>query len=597
MLRKHTYIFLFLATTLAFVNAKSFAEEEKMYGLAMHGTPKYDESATHLEYANPDAPKGGSVKMAAIGTFDTLNPYTIKGNAAQGLNLVYDRLMTRVWDEPFTMYPLIAESIEVPKNRKSLTVHLNPKARFHDGSPITADDVIFSYNILKEHGRPNMQRIYQIATKVEKKSDHTVYFQFGVDKDHETVMIFAMMPVLSKKYWENRDFTETTLEIPVSSGPYKIKSVDAGKNVVYERVKDYWAKDLMPNVGHHNFDEITYEYYRDDLVTFEAFKKGLFDIYREYDVARWANNYDFEALTSGDVKKEAFQHGRPERARGIIFNTRRRPFDNRTVREYLTHSFDFDWINKNLFYGQYQRSTSYFPNSDLAFNSVPMEEKRETNSIMTKFKDKIHPHAMINNWAPMNAPLRVRLSRANSFLDAEKYRVIDNKRTNTETGEALAFEIIVNNAEDQKIAQAYQRTLKKLGIEVRVRLLDNAAFIDRLTNYDYDMVIHYWRLTLSPGTEQHLYWSCEASKTLGQWNYAGVCNPVIDHLSKEIANAKDRKTLVGYARAIDQILMHDYYMIPLHYSGKDYISYKANINHPEKTPIYGPVLETWWQKQ
>lgn len=578
---------------ISFASTNVLAEE--MFGLAMHGEPKYNQESKHLEYANPSAPKGGSVKMAAIGTFDTLNPYSLKGKSAQGLNLVYDRLMARVWDEPFSMYPLIAEKIDVSKGRRSLTVHINPKARFHDNSPITADDVIFSYNTLKEHGRPNMQRIYKIANKVEKIDDLTVHFQFGIGKDQETVMIFAMMPILSKKYWENRDFSATTLEPPLLNGPYKIKSIDAGKKITYERVENYWAADQLPNVGHNNFNEVTYDYFRDDLVAFEAFKKGDFDIRREYDVSRWATNYNFSSLENGSTKKEEFQHGRPERARGIIFNTRRRPFDNRTIRQYMSNVLDFEWINKNLFHDQYKRTVSYFPNSELAFNSK-LENQREAFSILSQYRDKIHPNAAIMKWEPEPTPLRQRLVDAGHFLDAENYIVQDGKRANIETGEALEFEIIVNNAEDQKIAQAYQRTIKKLGITARVRLLDSASFIDRITNYDYDMVIHYWRSTLSPGTEQYLYWSCEAAKTTSQWNYAGVCDPVIDELSKNIANARTRKKLVGYAQAIDQILMHNFYMIPLHYSGKDYISYKATLDHPETTPIYGPVLETWWQK-
>ena len=306
-----------------------------MFGIAMHGATKYTKSSPHLDYANPDAPKGGDIKQASIGTFDTLNPYTIKGTAADGLNLYYDRLMQRVWDEPFTMYPLIAESIDVPEDRSSVTFHINKKARFHDGSAITADDVLYSFETLKEYGRPNMRRIYKLVSKAEKIDDHTVHFAFGEGYDRETVMIVAMMPVLSKAWWtaDGRDFDSTTLTPPLSNGPYNIKSLEVGRRITYERVPDYWATDLLVNRGHFNFGSVTYDYYRDDGVAFESFKTGDLDIRREWDAAKWASAYNFPALNTGKVKAESLSHGRPERVRALIFNTRRPPFDDIEVRK------------------------------------------------------------------------------------------------------------------------------------------------------------------------------------------------------------------------------------------------------------------------
>ncbi|MBU0800452.1 MAG: extracellular solute-binding protein, partial [Alphaproteobacteria bacterium] len=335
-------------------------------GLAMHGTPKYGADASHLDYVNPDAPKGGTLRQAGIGTFDTLNPFSIKGKAAEGLNLTYDRLMARVWDEPFTLYPLIAERVEVPEDRSSFTVHINPKARFHDNTPITADDVLFSYETLKTSGRPNMRRIYALATSVTKDGPLTVTFKFGPGYDRETVMIFAIMPVLSKSYWSARTFDSTTLDIPVTNGPYKIASIDPGRKITYERVKDYWAADLLPNKGQFNFDTITYDYFRDDMIALEAFKAGNLDIRREYDAGRWASSYDFPAVRAGDVRLDSIGHNRAERVRSFIFNARRPPFDDRRVRMALTQVLDFDWINHTLFHGQYNQIRSYFPNTELA---------------------------------------------------------------------------------------------------------------------------------------------------------------------------------------------------------------------------------------
>ena len=329
----------------------AYATEKKKwpFGLAMHGQPKYSAAATHLDYVNTQAPKGGKLKIAAIGTFDTLNPYSIKGKASQGLNLVYDRLMGRVWDEPFTMYPLIAERVEIPLDRSSITVHINPKAVFHDNSPVTADDVIFSFETLRDEGRPNMRRVYKLVESVEKRDDSTVHFSLGEGYDRETVMILAMMPVLSKTYWQGRTFDQTTLEAPVANGPYRIKTVDIGRSITYERVPDYWAANLLTNAGHHNFDEITYEYYRDDGVSFEAFASGQTDLRREGDLRKWFDAYDFPALKNGEIIKESLPHNRPEKARGLIFNTRRAPFDDVRVREALNLLLDRYQINQTLF--------------------------------------------------------------------------------------------------------------------------------------------------------------------------------------------------------------------------------------------------------
>ncbi len=537
----------------------------------MTGSPKYTAQSDHLDYANPAAPKGGTLKQAAIGTFDTVNPYNIKGKSVQGMDQVTDRLMARVWDEPFTMYPMIAEQVDVPADRSSITFYLNPKARFHDGSPILADDVLFTFETLKTYGRPNMRRIYKLVSKAEKLDDRTVKFSLGDGYDRETIMILSLMPVLSKAYWTGKDFDKTTLTPFLSSGPYKIASIDPGRKVTYEKVKDYWAADLLPNRGLYNFDKIVYDYYRDDSVAFEAFKTGDLNLRREWDAGLWKSGYEFPAMTQGKAVKEPLQHGRPDRVRGFIFNTRREPFKDIRVRQALNLLFDFEWVNQNLYHGLYGRINSYFPNTDLAAKDTPppivntsTEQKREN------------------------------MRKADALLKEAGWVIKNGARVNAKTGKPLTFEIMLDDPGNEKIALSFVRSLKRMGISPFVRVLDSAAFLGRLNNYDFDMTLYYWMSTLSPGTEQYLYWSCEAADSPSRWNYAGICDKNIDLLSKSIATAKTREELVGKVQALDKALMAGTYMIPLYYNPVDYVAYWKPLAHPDIMPLYGTVLETWW---
>lgn len=553
--------------TLFFLLLSLPAQASEQHGIAMVGAPKYNTQSTHLEYANPDAPKGGVLKQSATGSFDTLNPYNIKGRPAQGLNLTMDKLMARVWDEPFALYPLIAERIDVPEDRSSITFTLNPKAQFHDGTPITTDDVLFTYETLKEKGRPNQRRIYKMATPSVIDSQ-TIKFKLGKGHDRETVMIFGLMPVLSKAYWQDKEFNKTTLEAPLGSGPYKIKSAEAGKQITYERVKEYWAQDLLTNKGHHNFDTITYEYYRDDTVALESFKKGDLSLRREWDAGNWNSNYkNLDAIK--DAVKEEIKHGRAEKVRGFIFNTRRAPFDDIKVRKALNEFFDFDWMNKNLFYDAYQQVNSFYPNTYLSRD--------------------------IKEQPPLSP--REKLRKGNKLLNEAGWIIKDGKRVNKETGDAMSFDILLDNPSDEKIALALTRSFKKMGITANVRVLDSSAYRARLNDYDFDMILHYWHSTLSPGTEQYLYWSCEAAKTPAQWNYAGICDPQIDALAKAIPTAKTRAELVANTQKLDQTLWDASLMIPLYYNPTDYVAYWKPLKRPENTPLYGIVTETWWMEQ
>lgn len=560
----------------------------------MHGTPKYGPDASHLEYANPGAPKGGVLRQAGIGTFDTLNPFSLKGKAAEGMTYTYDRLMARVWDEPFTMYPLIAQRAEVPADRSGITFHIDPRARFHDGSAITADDVLFSFETLKAHGRANMRRVYALANNAEKTGSLTVAFKFGPGYDRETAMIFAMMPVLSKAYWSGREFDSTTLEIPLTNGPYKIASVDPGRKITYERVKDYWAADLLPNKGLFNFDTVTYDYFRDDMVAFEAFKAGNLDLRRELDAGRWASAYDFPAVRDGSVKLDSVYHNRAERVRGLIYNSRRAPFDDIRVRTALAQVLDFDWINQSLFHGQVKQVRSFFPNTELAAKDAPSAEEL---ALLEPFRDNLPPEVFGPAWAPPKTKdptdQRVNLRRADKLLTETGWIVKDGKRVNAD-GKPFTFEIILSDTADEKIALSYVRSLKRLGVEATVRVLDSAQFIARLNEYDYDMVLYYWQNSLSPGTEQMIYWPCESAKQPARQNFAGVCTPASDKIAAAIAGTTTREELVAHARALDRVLTWGHYMIPLYYTGKDYAAVRVGIKRPDKVPLYGIVTETWW---
>lgn len=546
------------------------AKAERVYALSMHGSRYEDGTIKQLSYVNAAAPKGGTLSEGVIGTFDTLNPYNIKGRPAQGLELITDRLMVRVWDEPFTLIPQIAASADLPEDRSWIIFTLDPRAVFHDGTPITSADVLFSYDTLKQYGRPNMRRIYQLGTP-EILDTRRIKFTFGDGYDRETAMIFAMMPVLSKAYWEGRNFDTTTLEPPLTSGPYKIARIEPGRQIVYERVADYWGKDLLIARGQYNFDRIIYDYYRDDSVALEAFKAGAFSLRREWDAGLWHSAYDFPALHAGRIKKEALSHGRPDRVRGFIMNTRRAPFDDIRVREAMSYLFDFEWANKNLYHGQYKRISSFYPNTDLATPDIPPPPVNETR-----------------------AQKRANMIKADTLLKEAGWIIKDGKRVQAQDGRIMRFELLADDPSQEKLALSFVNGLSKMGIEARVRIADTANFRGRLNEYDFDMVLYFWLSTLSPGTEQYLYWSCESADIKGRWNYAGICDSDIDRLSRSIADARTRTDLKAHTHALDRLLMAGHYFVPLYYNDQDFVAYDSRLKRPETVPLYGMVIESWW---
>ena len=537
------------------------------FGIAMHGDPalKYGD---HLPYANINAPQGGILKQGYVGTFDTINPFTIKGKAAQGLNFFYDRLTIRSWDEPFTLYPLIAEHISTPADRSSITFTIDKRATFNDGSPITAHDVAFSFETLRDKGRPNMRQVYKMVTKFDVPNDHTITFYLGADRTRESVMIIAMMPVLSKSYWSQHNFDTTTFDIPVSNGPYKIKSIDAGRRIVFEKDKNYWAKDLPHLHGLYNFNQISFDYFRDDGVAFEAFKSGDIDIRTEIDPAKWQTSYKGLRIDNGQIQKHIIPHHRTERMWGFIFNTRRAPFENGNVRKALSLAIDRPWINKNLFHNQYKLTNSFFANSDLSFVQSDISER----------------------------DVRTKLKEADSLLKQAGWIIKGGRRINKNTQKQLTFEILIGSPEDEKIALAYKRTLMRLGVDVRLRSLDSTSFRDRLMRYDYDMALYFWQNSLSPGTEQALNFGCKAANEDGRFNYAGICTKEIDNIVYKLPDIATRDGLVASTRALDKLLIDATIAIPLFQAGVDRIAADKRIGIPSAPALYGTVFEALWDK-
>jgi len=567
---------------------------EKLHAIAMHGKPLYPADYQYIGYANPDAPKRGEVKLSKTGSFDNINSLVVFGNSAEGLQYLNDRLMQRAWDEPFTLYGLVAKSIEVADDRSWIIFHLDEKAQFHDGKPMTTEDVKFSYEMYRKHGHPVRRRVYGLVKDVQIISDRDIKFTFGEGYDKESVLILAMMEVLPKHYWQNHDISKTTLEIPLCSGPYKIKELEPGRKISYQRVEDYWAKDHPVNKGRYNFDTIIYNYYRDDNISLQSFKAGDYDIRQEYDISKWNKSYDFKNLSEGKVVKEEIEHHRPEWLKAMIFNTRRELFADKKVRKALGLMFDFDWVNKNFFFGEFKRVESVFSNSELAATGSPTPEELK---MLEPYKDVLPSEIFGDAWKAPTNDLRSNKREAVALLKDAGWVYKDQKLVNEKTGKRFSFEILVNDPNDEKVVLAFVRSLDQIGIEVNTRSVDSAQFVGRLESFDYDMVVYQWINSLSPGNEQVNYWGSAAADNNGSRNYAGVRNKAVDAIAASIAHSDDRPSLVASSKALDRVIMQGYYFVPLYYLGKDLVARDVNIKRPSITPTYGIVQETWWSEK
>ncbi|MBI1273617.1 MAG: ABC transporter substrate-binding protein [Alphaproteobacteria bacterium] len=576
------------------------------HAIAMHGAPKYPDGFKHFDYVNPDAPKDGTLHMAQTGSFDSLNPFIVRGAAAAGIPYIYDTLMARSRDEPFTLYGLIAQRVDVPADRSSMTIYLDKRARWHDGVPMTAADVIFSWQTLRKFGRPN-HRAYYARAKAEQLDRSTVRFTFTPDADgkidRELPLIFGLMTVLPKHYWQSETFNATTLTPPVGSGPYRIAAVDPGRSITYERVTDYWAADLPANRGLYNFDKIVFDYYRDDAVALQAFKAGQADVRVETDPARWAEAYESSALASGKIKQELLKNERADVARAFAFNLRRPLFQDPVLREAIASTFDFNWVNRALFYGMAKRTASYFPNSALAATGTP-----GTNELkyLTQLQEGL-PQRLFNLPVEAIVPpgdaenpggpeaMRPVLREQSEKLRAAGYTLRFGELV-TPKGVPVAFELLLGDPADEKIALAFARGLAPLGIKVTVRTADGAQYAARLTQFDYDMASVSWFNSLSPGNEQQVYWGSRAADQKGSRNYPGVKSEAVDRLIRAIPLTSSRTALIAAARALDRILLWGFYTVPLYYLGVDYVASWEGIAHPAEMPLYGFVLESWWRE-
>ena len=586
---------VFWASWTVAQDAEAVPAVHRGHAIAMHGEPRYGAGFTHFDYLDPDAPKGGRIKLGAQGTFDNFNAFIPKGTAAAGLGYLTDTLMEASADEPFTQYGLIAESLEWPEDRSWVIFTLRPEARWHDGRPITVEDVIWSFETLKDKGQPFYRFYYGSVAKVEKIGDRRVKFSFSESGNRELPLIVSQLPILPKHYWETRDFEKTTLEPPLGSGPYRIADFEAGRFVEYERVEDYWGRDLPVNRGKYNLDRIRFDYFRDDLVVREALKSGDIDQREENQAKAWALDYDVPAIREGWLKKIEIPHQLPTGMQAFVMNTRRPMFADARLRRALAYAFDFEWTNRNLFFSQYTRTESYFSNSELAATGLPEGEELE---ILERYRGRI-PDAVFTT--PYSAPAtdgsgwpRDNLRRAFELLAEAGWEVRDMWMVNLETGQPLDFEILLVSAAFERIVLPFVRNLERLGIKARVRLVDTSQYINRLRSFDFDMFVGGWGQSESPGNEQRNYWSRAAAESPAARNFAGIKDPAIDELIELVITAPSRESLVARTRALDRVLLAGHYVIPNWHLRKSRLLYWDKFARPDKPTRRGTSLDWWW---
>lgn len=564
----------------------------------MHGEPKYGPGFRHFDYVNPDAPKGGELRLAAEGSFDNLNPFIPRGTAAAGASAMFETLLVGSADEPFTEYGLLAETIEVPQDRSWALFTLRREARWHDGRPVTAEDVIFSLETLRKHGHPFYRFYYQAIARVEKAGERKVRFSFAAGDNREMPLIAGQLPILPRHYWEGREFSRTTLEPPLGSGPYRIAGFETGRHVLLERVREYWGRDLAVNRGMHNFDRIRYDYFRDATVIREAVKAGSVDLHFENQAKAWALDYDTPAVREGRLRKQAFDHDRPAGMQGFAMNTRRPIFQDLRVRQALAFAFDFEWSNRNLFFGQYKRSESYFANAELAATGLPGAAERK---LLEPWRGQIPGEVFSEEYrAPATDGSgwpRENLRRAFALLAEAGWVVRDLRLVNERTGQPFSFEILLVGSGFERIVLPYVRNLKRLGIEARVRVVDSSQYVNRLRAFDFDMIVSSWGQSNSPGNEQRDYWGSAAAKTAGSRNYTGISSPAVDALIDAIIAAPDRASLVERTRALDRVLLWSHLVVPNWHSPVDRVVFWDKFGYPEPPPMQGTSTDYWWARQ
>ncbi len=568
-----------------------------LHAIAMHGAPKYPPGFDHFAHTNPAAPKGGSIRLGVQGTFDSLNPLIIKGVPAAGLReFLYESLLERGLDEPFTLYAGLAWKVDMPADRTSITFHIDPEARFSDGHGVDAEDLLFSWRTLRDHGRPNHRTYYAKVTQAEAISERAVRFELGDGSDRELPLILGLMPILPAHLLTEDSFTKTSLAPPVGSGPYVITDVEPGRSVTYARNKEWWGRDRPSHRGRFNFDEIKFEYFRDGSALFEAFKSGRLDVRKEESPTQWAEGYDIPAVREGRLEKKEFPVGLPAGMTALAMNTRREVFADPRVREAMIELFDFEWVNQNLFHGLYTRSQSYFARSELSSNGKPADARER--ELLKPFADKVLPSILEGRHAlPKTAGdgrNRDAWRRAMVMFNKAGYRLKDGVLRHGQTGKSLSFEMLAASVAQQRLFLAYARDLKRLGIDAKVRVVDSTQYQSRLKTYDYDMIQTHWSSSLSPGNEQLFRWSSQMVEREGSFNFAGVANPAVDAMIEALLAADSREDFVSAVRALDRVLLSGHYVVPLFHVEAQWVAHWERLRMPDRTPLFGYQLDTWW---
>lgn len=568
------------------------------HGIAMHGDLKYPQGFTQFDYVNSDAPKGGRVVQSSLGTFDSFNPFIIKGTVADDVGLVYDSLLGRAQDEPFSLYGLLAEKLEVADDRSWITFHLNPKAQFSDGEAVNADDVIHSFKLLREQGSPFYRAYFADIDTIEAINDKTVKFNFKNSLNRELALIVGEVPVLPKHYWEGRDFTKPSLDIPVGSGPYTLSGFDPGRSVTFKRNPEYWGKDLPVSIGRHNFGELVYDYYRDGTVALEAFKAGEYDFRQENSSKRWATGYTGDAFDSGKAVTEELVHENPTGMQAFVLNTRRDKFSDPKVREALAYAFDFEWTNNAIFYNAYTRTHSYFSNSEMAATELPTPEELK---ILEPIKDQVPAEVFTKVYrAPTtdgNGKIRRQLRVAKRMLLNAGWSLKNNKLINDKTGEQFTFEMLLVQPAFERVVAPFIRNLELMGIKASIRVIDVSQYINRIRAFDFDVIVGSFGQSSSPGNEQRDYWHSDMANSSGSRNTIGIQNPAVDYLVEQLIQAPDREQLVLRTRALDRVLQWNHYVIPQYHINKYRIAYWKKFAMPEQRPRYALGFDTWWVTQ
>ena len=598
-------------TLILLLGSVSSAFAEPSHGIAMRGDPALPADYPHFPYANPDAPKGGKLTYGVYGTFDDLNPFDLQSirTGARGLwdpvfgNLVFETLLKRSHDDSFTEYGLLAEKVEMPDDRKWIEFHMNPKARFSDGEKVEVTDVLFTFNLMKEKGRPPYSSRMKAVDKMEQTGPNSIKLWFNERASRETPMLFGLMPVLPEHATDVEGFGKTTIVPPIASGPYTVAEVKPGESITYQRNPDYWAKDLPVQRGFFNFDTIRVDYYRNAQALFEGFKKGLFDIYPENSPGKWRTAYDFPAVTDGKVIKEEFKNKTPSGMLGFVFNTRRPQFVNRNVRKALAMLFDFEWANENLFFGAYQRTSSYWQDSHLSSFGQPASEGEK--ALLAPFPGVVLPEVMDGTYvAPKSDGSgidRKMLRKALGLLRKEGFSINEGKLVDGD-GKQLSFEMLIagdagiSGQDIERLALSYQQSAAKLGINIDLRLVDDAQYQARKGTFDYDMTVVRYSSSLSPGAEQIWRWGNRSKDAEGTFNFAGTAEPAIDATIDALLAARTEEEFTDAVRAYDRVLISGHYIVPLYHLGESRIARWTHISRPEKTSLYGPKFPTWWAK-